>query len=104
MWGGYAERIVVNVPEEVRMIWGDSPTALLTMMFFAFVRTGYGDLVGTESFIHDLHHGGWNMALRRPPRQTEPISITHADGLPTTGHRGMSVSNAGRDSFGSYWY
>ena len=58
MWGGYADRFVdVNVPEEVRRIWGDSPTAVLTMMFFAFVRTGYSDLVGTESFKHDLLHG-----------------------------------------------
>ena len=103
MWGGYADRIVVNVPEEVRKIWGDSPTAVLTMMFFAFVRAEYGDLAGTESFTHDLH-GGWNMALRRPPNQTEPISIVHANGVPTTGHRGMSASNSGKDSFGSCLY
>ena len=103
IWGGYAERIVVNVPEEVRRILGDSPTAVLTMMFFAFVRTGYSDLVGTESFAHDLLRGGWNMALQRPPKQTEPILSVHADGVPT-GHRGMSASNPGRDSFGSCWY
>ncbi|PUU79922.1 hypothetical protein B9Z19DRAFT_1063905 [Tuber borchii] len=93
MWRDYADRIVVNVPEEAREILGDSSTAVLTMMFFAFVRTGYSDLVGTESFTHNLLHGGWNMALQRPPRQTEPISSVHADGVPT-GHRGMSASNA----------
>ena len=43
------------------------------------------------------------MALRRPPKQTEPISIVHADGV-FTGHKGMNTSNAGRDTFGGCWY
>jgi len=104
IWGGYADRFVdVKVPEEVQRIVGNSPTAVLTMMFFAFVRMGYSDLVGTKSFTYDLLHGGWNMALKRPPKQTEPISSVHADGVPT-GDRGMSASNAGRDSFASCWY
>jgi len=101
MWGGYADRFVgVNVPEEVRRILGDSPTAVLTTKFFAFVRTGYSDLVGTESFIHDLLHGGWNMALQKPPKQKEPILGLDAGGV-STGHWEMSTSDSGRGSLGS---
>ncbi|RPA88956.1 hypothetical protein L873DRAFT_1796395 [Choiromyces venosus 120613-1] len=84
MWGSYANEFAdVNVPEEVRRILGDSPTAVLTMKFFAFIRTGYNDFVGTESFKHDLLQGGWNMALQKPPKQKGPISVAHTDGLPT---------------------
>ncbi|KAG0134703.1 hypothetical protein HOY82DRAFT_590136 [Tuber indicum] len=88
MWQVYEDQFAdVEVPEEVRGILGDSPAAVLTMMFFAFVRTTCGDI------------GGWNNALQKPPEQEEPISKVHTDGV-STGHRKTGASSSDDYSIG----
>ncbi|KAG0636887.1 hypothetical protein HOY80DRAFT_975477 [Tuber brumale] len=100
MWGGFAGEFAdLNFPEEVQRVLGESPAAALTMMFFAFVRMRYSDLVGTEGFIHDLLQGGWNNALQKPPEGEELISNVHANGV-STGHRKMGASSSDDYSIG----